>query len=292
MKNQNTLSRKINRLIGSLILVAVVGLVGAFAYTDYQADRTTGIEHVQYQSQSEMFGTLLVAAIAIPAIHSMRVSNSVLGFQKARVFVPELNYYVSHAGLALWNFLSKSDEVSGDTVDQLRKGNLKIVSFNASLKFIITSMSGNQEIFTSATQWRQGRIPEIFNNAQLPDGTNLAVSHIGLAYATDATATVPEGDVDYTRVPTAWPAAMANGELVIHQNGIKERIEAKFAGSQANGTQASVEADGYEFEAPFILQEKKQIKLEFRFAAGQAISGTNNHFLDICMIGAQIKKKN
>lgn len=221
----------------------------------------------------------------------MRMGTS-LGFQKQRVWVPELQLYLSHAGLAIWNFITKDPDANQQLRSDLMSKKLQIKTFADSIKCTITSQSGNKEVFSAAaSQYRQGRIPEIFNNAELPEGTVIAISHLALAYATDATATVPEGDVDYSRVVTAWPVALANSEIVFYQNGIKQRFMAKAAGSQGNGLQAAIESDGLEFDMPLILQEKKAIKIEVRYAEGQSISGTNNHFLDFQMLGAIITRK-
>lgn len=212
--------------------------------------------------------------------------------QKQKIYVPEANLWLSYAEKFLYDYVTMGG-ASIQTVEEFRTGKLKFEQFSDSIKAIITGLSGNQEIFNAGTAiQRQGRIPEIFNQGSLPKGTNIAIDAIGLAYATDATATVPEADVDYTRVVTAWPAAMANGELLVLQSeNIKTRFAAKFAGSQANSFQSGVESDGIALSPCLLLEEEKQIKLEFRFAAAQAISGTNNHFIDVAMSGSILRRK-
>lgn len=301
-------SKKSNIGLLAGVMLAVVSIVFAGSvYEGASIDRATSkVEVVKSEisnaadhfiasvkgNEAGVFTAFVVALIAVPAIASMRFNGS-LGFNKQRVYVAELNQYLSYAGKALWDYLTaEGSDADIQTKNDLVTGRLRIRSFNASIKSIITSLSGIQEVFNpSIAIQRQGRIPEILNQARLPKGTNAAISHIGLAYATDATATVPEADVDYSRVVTAWPNALANGETIFKQDGILERVENKFAGSQANSFQSGVESDGYELEQPMLWKEDRVLTIEQRFAAGQAISGTNNHFLDICVIGAIVTRK-
>lgn len=287
------MGRNIGKFIAAFVLVGFLALVGGAAVEFAKAEcATTQTEQAYHADRSDMLAAVALAFIVVPAIHSMRLTNT-LGFSGLqRVFVPELGLHLTHAELAIWNFITKGKSANEQLKRDLINNNLRIQTFADSIKCTITNQSGNKEIFSAAAStYRQGRIPEIFNNAELPEGTIIALSHIALGYATDASATVPEADVDYSRVVTAWPVALANGELLIHQNGIKQRFMCKAAGSQGNSLQSAIVSDGLEFASPVILEEKKQIKFELRYAEGQSVSNTNNHFLDICMRGAIISRK-
>jgi hypothetical protein len=281
------------RKLFAFALLATFLIVGTVAVSyEVKAAQTDDVALVsEFENEAARYEVVLVCAFLIPAVHSLRVTGS-MGFMRQKVYVPELNLYMSHSEKHLYDFITQGG-ANAQTVDEFRQGKLKFEPFADSIKAIITGLSGNQEIFNpgSAIQ-RQGRIPELFNQAEFAVGTNVAIEFVGLAYATDATVTVPEGDVDYTRVVTAWPAAMANGELIFLQNdAIKCRFMAKAAGSQANAFLSGVQSDGIELSPCLLLEEKKQIKLEFRFASGQAISGTNNHFIDVTMMGSILRRR-
>jgi hypothetical protein len=295
MKKFNPFSifRKASKMLVAVIFFFAVGVAAvASVHSHQKAGQSVGAEKAHYQNQEKTANLVLMFVVGSVVIMHTTVAPN-LGFQKTRIYVPELGYELSYAGYTLWNFLTKSKDARKQTIEDLMAGNLRIRSFAESFKFSIVGQSGNREIFTSANgPWRQGRIPELFNDAKLPNGTNVAISHMAASYVTDAAVTVPEGMATFSRVVTAWPAALANSELVIKQGaGIKEQLQLKNAASQANGFLSGVETDGYEFEVPFVLEEEKAIKFELRYAEALAVPGTNNHFLSLDMIGAVCTKK-
>src|SRR5688572_17639973 len=74
------MKNKIFKSIGVLLLVGFLFTVGASAVEQVRANNTTGTESAYHQDNSDMFALITICAIAIPAIHSMRMTTS-LGFK-------------------------------------------------------------------------------------------------------------------------------------------------------------------------------------------------------------------
>ena len=161
----------------------------------------------------------------------------------------------------LYDWLVTSGKRS--TVEALQKGELRISTFSDNIKARIAISSGNRiELLNATTTYLQGRIPQIFDRGALPDGTNIAISHIRLAYGSDA-ALLPEAIVNYTTVPSGWPAALQHADLMFSQNDfLKEKVAARACGSAAASFLPGVEGDGLQLKTPFILEESKSTKIE------------------------------
>lgn len=235
-----------------------------------------------------------VVALASMGAGSLGINKQVttLGFVSKSYFTDSpMDRPLTRAEKALWDYLSGNDSKK-ETVRLLQKQELKIETYAESLLFTIPiSTSGRRDLLNSASQYFEGRIPQEWHQAALPVGFNIAVSHIRLGYATDASVTVPEGDVDYVTQPNSWPAALRNSLIIISQNGaVVQQFRSKFAGTQAASTNRSVEGDGIEFQRPFILEEQKGTKIEIYCPQGVAFPATPaGLFLELAVFGAAVR---
>ena len=215
----------------------------------------------------------------------------ILGVAERSYFAVNQDPY-ERAELALIQFLEKN-EASAETYRALEAKNMVIDSLTASLRFIIPiSFTGTFDLVTQATQFRQGRIPEEWNQGSFLKGYNIAISHIQVGYASDAAVVVPEGDVDFTNVTDSWPAALRNAQLRFSQQGaLKGKYDTVFMGTKAASTLPNVES-GFMLKSPLILEEGKSTKIELITPQGVAFPATPaNLFVEILLSGAVTRLK-
>lgn len=199
-----------------------------------------------------------VLAVALFAV--VKAPGKALGFRG--YFNAEGEMPLTAAQKVLWDFLTGPD-TDINTKTALLNRQLSINSYAESLKIQIPiSQGGKIELINATTVYRQGRIPIEFNQGFLPKGFNIAVSHVRLAFGSDA-ALLPEAIVTYGTVASALPAALQHGQLRFLQNGVlKEQFTGRVAGTAVASTESSIEKDGFEFQTPFILEEGKPITIE------------------------------
>lgn len=278
----------------SITLLLLVGFTIAFAGSaieTYHAETTTGTEQVYHQDLSNRLSVVCLAIMTIGV--SVAASPSVLlGFRKAYFTDSPMDRPLTRAEKAVWDYLQSKARQS--TIDLLVKGDLKIETYAESLLFTLPiSQGGRRQLLDGSTSYFEGRIPQHFDRGALPEGMIIAVSHIGLGYATDAAIVVPEGDVDYVTQPNSWPAALRNAKMMFSQNGaLVQEFRTKFTGTQAASTEPAVESDGIEFQRPFILEDVKATMLELYHPAGQTMPATPaNLFLEVKLFGAVVRPK-
>lgn len=234
---------------------------------------------------------VLVLSVALPMVAASK-TTTFLGLKSKDYFDDSQNTPLTRAEKALWDYL-KSKNANSNTLKDLAAGNLRIVTYAESLKFqIAISTGGRIELLNYASVARQGRIAEEWNLGALPEGFNLAISHIRVAYGTDA-ALLPEAIANYTTVPAAWPAALQHGQLIISQSGaIKERVSGRFLGSAVASTNNGVEGDGFEFHSPLILEEVKPTKIELFCPVGVTFPATPAILaVSVELFGAAIRQR-
>jgi len=202
-------------------------------------------------------GWILVLALSLVPISQSRFMR--FGFNA--YFDPLQETPFTIAQKAVWDYLMQEGDVN--TINALKKKELLIVGYAESLKFQVPISSANRlELLNATAVYRQGRLPQEFNQGFLPKGFNIAVSKIRAAFGSDA-ALLPEAIVNYTTIAAGWPAALQHGQFIISQNGaVKEQFSGRMAGSAAASFGAAVDSDGYELQSPMILEEGKPIKIE------------------------------
>lgn len=232
-------------------------------------------------------GWIIVLALSLVPLSQGRFTRSAFGFNAYFGEMDVMPFTVAQK--ALWDYLMSND---GDvnTQNALRNKDLLIVSYAESLKFQVPISSANKiELLNPTAAYRQGRIPQEYNQGYLPKGFNIAVSKVRLAYGTDA-ALLPEAITNYTTVPASWPAGLQHGQVIISQNNTpKEQFSGRAAGSAAASFGSGIDSDGYEFQSPMILEEGKPIKIELYcptavpFPATPAILAVAVEFIGACV---------
>jgi hypothetical protein len=236
-----------------------------------------------------------VLAIGLSVVKGAGVSTAtqVFGLQKTYFSEMETNP-LSRAEKELWGHLMSN--ASEQTKADLNKGKLKIEKYARSLKFTIPiSTGGRRELLNAATIYSQGAIPQEWHQGQLPGGCTLAISHVGVAFASDAANATPQADIDYGTVVNSWPSALRNAELIFSQEGSKlgGALDCEFMGSKAAGFQSSVESDGLELDKPMILVEKKPTMIELYCPLNVTFAATPAYqYVAVMLLGVWVRPRN
>lgn len=182
----------------------------------------------------------------------------------------------------------------GQTQSDAANGKLKMRTYTRSFIFeIADAFTGNLDLFTANSDYLEGSIPEEWHGGRLPEGFNVAITHIGLGFVADGAVASPRAAIALATLPNAWPAALRNGRLRVYQGGgVKLEIEPKFCGPQAASTGRAVEDDGLELQAPVILEEMKATRIELVTASGQAFaSPAGGNYLEVKMYGVAVQHR-
>lgn len=157
--------------------------------------------------------------------------------------------------------------------------------------YIRSQITGTQDVLLTSNQKVVG--VSNLNENRLPELTNLIISAVRVAYATHATLTNPAA-VKYDNVNAAVPVALLNGELIIKINDrpVVELPISKFF--NANGTapvsfQAQGSNDTIELQAMKVVTPQDVIGVEIKLPNGLTL-GANNHFLEVRLLGASMKR--
>lgn len=157
--------------------------------------------------------------------------------------------------------------------------------------YLRAQITGTQELLLPSNQRAVG--VSNLNENKLPEMTNLVISQVRLAYSTHASLTNPAA-VKYDNVNAAVPVALLNAEIVITINDrpVIELPVSKFF--NANGTapvsfQAQGPNDTIELQAMKVVTPKDVLGILLKLPNGLTL-GANNHFLEVRLIGAVMKR--
>lgn len=247
----------------------------------------------EVKGNHEISAITSVATLAIGFVKGAGVHSATQVFGLQKYYFSEMDSNpLSRAEKELWSFLMQN--AKEQTKADLKKGALKIEKYARSLRVTIpVSSTGRRQLINAQTVYTQGAIPQEWHQGKLPEGCNIAVSHIGLGFASDAAITVPYGDVDYGTVVNSWPAGLRNSELIFSQNGMRKggALDCAFMGSKAASFGSAVESDGLELDRPMILEEGKPILIEQDSGAATYAATPAYQFLEINLLGVWVRPK-
>jgi hypothetical protein len=240
---------------------------------------------------SAVSSVALLGAVGLKGI-GVGASTQVFGLQKFYFSEMDANP-LTRAEKELWNHLILKGRTQ--TITDLQAGKLKIGKYARAFRFQIPISSGGRNQLLNATSlYTEGAIPQEWNQAQLPAGVNIAISHIRLGFATDAAITTPQGDVDYVSNTDSWPAALRNSTILFSQDGnsLGGALDAVFMGTKAAGFMSAVESDGLELDRPMILEEVKPTLIEIFSPKGVTFAATPAYqYLEIAVLGVWISPR-
>jgi len=233
-----------------------------------------------------------IVSLAVPSYASnVTLQNTSFGFLNKTYFVKTDDPY-TRAELALLNFLI--DNGKKQTVEDLMNGDLKLETYERAFRFLVpAAASGRRELLNQGSVYLKGAIPDEWNQGALPDGYNIAVTHVRTGFVADAVVTTPQAGIAYGSQPNAWPAALRNGQLLFSQAGaLKSFFDVIGTGTMAAGFGSIGENDGLELQAPFILEENKATKFELYGATGQSFaSPAGGNLLELILFGAMVRAR-
>lgn len=236
------------------------------------------------------------AAVIVPAVMAIKnvqdMQSAPLAFMNKQ-FLNLGDRPFTVAENALWNHIMGSKSAKEQTKKDLESGLLRIQTYTEAFRFeIADAATGTIELLNAATVYVEGAIPADFQGGTLPDGFNIAVSHIGLGFVADAAVTTAKAAIALATQPNAWPAALRNARLRFSQSGaVKANIACLYTGPFAASTGRPVEDDGLELQSPFILEERAGTKIELLAGTNAFASPAGGNFLEVKLYGAYISNR-
>lgn len=245
------------------------------------------------RKEAQLYEVAALGTLMIPAINQMRLTTSLgLGQMFYAEATPRLYSRAHKYLLDYLNGMLPGTKPKQGLLQDLKDGKLKILPYQQSLRFIITPASaGRMKLLDNVTAASQGRIPSEFDKGQLPEGSVIAFDYLRLGWASDTTADVPEEDVDFANIVDSWPPALRNADLMWTQmSDLKFRLSATAFGVKAASNESAVKSDGYNFNEPVIIEEKKQNTIELYCPDGVVMPSAlnTNYFLEITIDGAAL----
>lgn len=265
--------KKLNSILLGLVLTAAF-FVGCQAAAEEN-----------FEKSSVAFIVVVMAMTLLPS--SKQLGS--LGFMNKSYFQAQDQPF-SRAEIALISHLVSKGKAQSQ--EDFRNGNLKLETYARAFRFVIPgAFSGRRELLNAASAFIQGAIPEEFNLGQLPDGYNIAVTHVRTGFVADAVVTTGQAAIALASQPNGYPAALRNGQLIFSQAGaIKAFVDVVLTGTMAASFGSIGENDGLELQAPFILEENKATKFELYGSSGQAFaSPAGGNILEVILYGAMVR---
>lgn len=266
-----------NILFSATFAILSILAIGAGIVAD-----TNGQHDVAVRCYVAAFASVVIPGVAGAKFQRMQE----LCFLNKSFFTKDADPW-TRAEIALLQHLALNGK--GQTKADAAAGKLKIRTYTRSFIFeVAAAFTGSVDLLTANAEFLEGSIPEEWHGGRLPEGFNIAISHIGLGFVADGTVAAPENAIALATLPNAWPAALRNGRIVFKQAGtVKQEIEPKFCGPQAASTGRGVEDDGLELQSPMILEEVKATVIQLITADGAAFaSPAGGNFLELKLFGA------
>jgi hypothetical protein len=223
---------------------------------------------------------IVAVAIAVPAAASKQLNI-------AGVMGGGLTRAEEH----LLAFLSASNKVDPVTAENYRQGKLRFVNFAGYIRKSISAASAGITVILDERDVRATGLCNI-HQGKLGKGINAVVDRILVGYATTTTAsgiTDPKATNLYDSVISNFPAGLRSGELIVKQDGaiMQDPIPVSLCGSQADSMYSVGKLDSVQLNTPIVLEEQRQISIELDLPV--ASFGTNNHFVEIFLLGSKTK---
>lgn len=271
-----------NILFSGLFAILSLVAIGAGIAND-----TQGKHEVAVRCYVAAFAAVAIVAVSRAKFQRMQE----LCFLNKSFFSRNDDPY-TRAEIALMQHLAMN--AKGQTQADAAAGKLRMRTYVRSFIFeIADAFTGTVDLFTANSEFLEGAIPEEWHGGRLPEGFNVAISHIGLGFVADGAVATPRAAIALATLPNAWPAALRNGRMRVYQAGVvKLEVEPKFCGPQAASTGRGVEDDGLELQAPVILEEQKATKIELVTANAQAFaSPAGGNFLEVKLYGVAVQHR-
>lgn len=163
---------------------------------------------------------------------------------------------------------------------QLREGSVYV-------RTIVPNSAGSiYDLIKSSTKKQIG-ISSI-DGTKLEDSENLIVTKLRLAYAFDASATI--GLIRHSVKAENNAVPIMNSELVITSDG-SEVFRQPASSFFLNAEPTETGQNYTELKRPFLLKEGADLRFQLHFPEGVALSGADNHHLEVSLGGFITKRR-
>lgn len=185
------------------------------------------------------------------------------------------------------SFLAKQiDKLDPETKSAFENKQLRFTDGDKYIRRNITGSSNIENLLETTDEKRVGR--SNIDKNMLESKEHLAVQFVGLRHAKHATEANPSAISTYTAVGNDVPAALKNAEILIGQEGknLLRLPVARFF-SEEKSTRLNGVEDVVELNAIQVLKARLPINIQIEYADGQAVPTTEQHFIEVRLIGAQ-----
>lgn len=268
--------RPLQKIAGLVIAAMFISAIAICAVEDYNAKTSAGIEAVQHENNSDRALVVVLAMVAIPAIHSLRLTTS-LGLQWTRTEE------------TLIEFL-RGPRADKGAAEKYLSREYRFRDYGLYRSLLIDGMNGIQKVWDSTVSKAIG-ITNV-DRARLDKDITICIDTILVGYANSGGAgTDPSNIAGYDHVVTGWVAGLVNAEISIYQDGnpLIDDLPLRLCGSMADSTFGVGRAEGYLLKNPIILEGDKPFEVRVNFP--QSIAATNTDFLRIDLLGVGTRKR-
>lgn len=188
----------------------------------------------------------------------------------------------------VFEFLGKpkiSEQLDQDTITALQSGALRLDDATLYNRKEIKGLSGIQELFLGGDTEKQGI--RNFNNAQLAKYNHFIIGGVKIGVVASSSTSDPAHVANYSSVRSSFPAALANGKLIVSQND-KPLLELEIFEVTTQGAVLSAvgNQDIFPLKQLRLIRAGVPFKWEIKFATGETvISAATYVHLEVALIG-------
>ncbi len=199
-----------------------------------------------------------------------------------------MNSQIMYGENRVFDFLAKDKifaRLDEDTKVALEKDALRLDDHTLYVRKNIIGLAGIQELFLGGDTEEQGI--RNFNNSKLPKYEHMVISGVKIGVVGSDSTTDPAHTANYSSKRSNFPAALANGKLIISQND-RPLLELEIfeATSQADSNNAAGKDDTYQLKQLRLLRADVPFTWEIKFAAGETVISANTAVhLEVALIG-------
>lgn len=188
----------------------------------------------------------------------------------------------------VFDFLSKpkiSQQLDEDTVRALQSGALRLDDATLYNRKNIIGLSGTQDLFEPSDSEEQGI--RNFSKGELPKYNHFVIAAVKIEVCGSNSTSDPAHVANYVSTRSSFPAALANGKLIIEQND-KPLLELEVF--EATSTAAVASAVGNDDVFPLkqlrLIRAGVGFKWKIKFANGETVISANTYVhLGVSLIG-------
>lgn len=192
----------------------------------------------------------------------------------------------------VFSFLQKpkiAAQLDADTKTAIANQVLRLDDWTLYNRKQIKGLAGIQDLFLGGDTEEQGI--RNFNNGKLPKFEHFVIGAVKIGVVGSSSSSDPAHVANYTSQRSSFPAALANGKLVVEQND-KPLLELEVfeATTQTTSNQAAGNADVFPLKQLRLLRADVPFKWRIKFADGETVLASTTYLhLEVALLGWKTK---